>query len=166
MSPIGGVFSFAKFTIDDPHVCERGIDTLLKALADVRARGVVGHPQITALSTTGISRAGRDMPLVMYGFYRAILGVPHVDKEILEEKLIGSGEVFVIVRPSLLVEGDDASSEVRVGVEDVSGGKHVFVKKERGYTISKAAIRRWIYQNLLNKDAGDKYSGKAIGLTR
>lgn len=165
ISSIGGLFIFSRMTLDDPHVCERGMDTLLQALAETRARGVSGRPQITVLSTTGISKAGRDLPLFMYGFYRALLGVPHQDKEAMEDKLVASGEDFVVVRPSLLVDGDDKEKKIRVGIEDLSG-KNVVEKKEWGYTISRADVGRWIYQNLIHQgDGGREYVGKAVSLT-
>lgn len=166
ISSIGSQFIFSKMTLEDPHVCEKGMETLLKALADVRARGASGKPQITVVSTTGISKAGRDLPLFMYGFYRAVLGVPHQDKEAMENKLVSSGETFVVVRPSLLVDGEDKDKKIRVGIEDLSSGKNTVEKKEWGYTISRADVGRWIYQNLIPRgDDEIEYVGKAVSLT-
>jgi NAD(P)-dependent dehydrogenase (short-subunit alcohol dehydrogenase family) len=171
VSSIGGAFDARKFTIDDPHVCERGMETLLQAVAEMRAGGASGGPLIIVLSTTGISKAGRDLPVVMWAFYRSMLGVPHRDKAAMEEKLAGSGEAFVVVRPSFLSNEAKPERRIRVGVEDISGGKHVLEKKEFGYTISRADVGRWIFENLL-RGGGDEYKngplqykGKAVSLT-
>jgi len=40
----------------------------------------------------------------MVPLYHGLLSVPHADKRKLEEALVGSGEEFTIVRPSLLVD--------------------------------------------------------------
>lgn len=165
---IGGAFIPSRLTIDDPHVCERGMETLLSALADAR-RAAGGDntqkPRIVALSTTGISKAGRDLPLVMCVMYRGMLGVPHADKEAMEDLLIKAGEDFVVVRPSLLVDGEKPAAAIRVGVEDLRGGRHVVERKEHGYTIAREDVGRWMYQNLLQGAEGGQYVGKAVSLT-
>ncbi|KAK9791883.1 putative NAD(P)-binding protein [Seiridium cardinale] len=170
VSAVGGAFSPTTFSIDDPHVCERATETLLQAITAVRQGGASGTPRIAAISTTGISKTGRDLPVAMFLLYRFMLGVPHKDKEAMEDKFVASGEDFVLVRPSFLVDGkNEANKQVRVGVEDVRNGKNVVEKKEWGYTISREAVGRWIYQNLIrgNGDKEDKneYSGRAVSLT-
>ncbi|ETS75750.1 hypothetical protein PFICI_12694 [Pestalotiopsis fici W106-1] len=184
---IGGTFIPSRLTIDDPHVCERGMETLLQALADIRRTTVSqggdhddddaptpkSGPVIVAVSTTGISKAGRDLPLVMWALYRGMLGVPHADKEAMENKLVAADEDFVVVRPSLLVDGGGGgdgeaqapAKEVKVGIEDLKHGRHVVEKQAWGYTISREDVGRWMYENLLRGDQGGEYIGKAVSLT-
>ncbi|KAH6661337.1 NAD(P)-binding protein [Truncatella angustata] len=166
LSSIGGVFQPSKLTIDDPHVCERGMEALLQALANVRANGATGRPHISALSTTGISKAGRDLPLAMDLFYRMVISVPHKDKRAMEDLVVSSREDFTIVRPSLLVADKEHEDwDIRVGIEDLMGGKNIVERKEWGYTISRADVGKWIYQNLIKEDEGRQYVGKATSLT-
>ncbi|KAI1503283.1 hypothetical protein F5X99DRAFT_110031 [Biscogniauxia marginata] len=157
---IGSVFQMSKLTIEDPHVCENGITALLEALREARARGATGRPNIVAISSTGISKAGRDFPVLVAPLYRFLLRVAHADKRILEEKLVSAGETYAIVRPSLLVDGE-TKKKIRVGIEDWEQGLE---KKEVGYSISREDIGRWIFENLLQGER-QEYWNKIVSLT-
>ncbi|KAF7538903.1 hypothetical protein G7Z17_g12533 [Cylindrodendrum hubeiense] len=158
---IGGLFDPKKFTIDDPDVCKKGIATLLQALNNLRRAGAEGSPLLAVISTTGISKHSRDVPLAFLPFYHYGLSVPHADKKVMEERLLESAERWVAVRPSFLVDGGKPDRKIRVGVEDLNKGVE---KKEVGYTISREDVGRWMYENLL---AGEnpQYSGKAVSIT-
>lgn len=113
VSTVGGKMVFSKMTLDDPNVCEKAMSTLLEAITRLRAQGVTSSsveqtPRIVAISTTGISEHGRDVPLAFLPMYHGMLRVPHVDKRAMEGLLIKSGELFTLVRPSLLVDGTEA----------------------------------------------------------
>ncbi|KKA30291.1 hypothetical protein TD95_003877 [Thielaviopsis punctulata] len=155
---IGGAFSFSTMSLDDPHVCGTGMRVLLSALASLRAAGVVGAPHVTALSTTGISAAGRDVPLVYVPLYHGVLRVPHADKKVMEAALVGAGEQWTVVRPTLLVDGA-SEKKVRVGVEDAVNG---WEKKALGYSISREDVGRWIFDNVLEKGG---YESKYVTLS-
>ncbi|KAL3956051.1 hypothetical protein ACCO45_008897 [Purpureocillium lilacinum] len=141
---IGGPVNMAKLTMDDPDVCKKGIAALLDAIAAVRAEergGTTWRPLVAVVSTTGISQHGRD---------------------VAEQRLFDSGERFVIVRPSLLVDGEKPDRAIRVHVEGPQG----IERKEVGYFISRDDVGRWMFENLLQKAGGGcEYEGKAVGLT-
>ncbi|KAH7140836.1 hypothetical protein EDB81DRAFT_798965 [Dactylonectria macrodidyma] len=158
---IGGLFDPWKFTIDDPDVCKKGIATLLTALNNLRSAGAVGSPLLAVISTTGISKHGRDVPLAFFPFYHYGLAVPHADKQVMEERLLASPERWVAVRPSFLVDGGKPERKIRVGVEDLTSG---IEKKEVGYTISREDVGRWMYENLLVAE-NPQYQGKAVSIT-
>jgi hypothetical protein len=156
VSTIGGAFSMATFSIDDTHVCENGVKTLFAALDTVRkdiGAGANQGPRITVISSTGISPYGRDIPMLMVPLY-FLLKVPHEDKVAMENKLIESSEKWTIVRASLLKDGPEATEyPVIVGVEDPVA-KEV-VSKAIGYSITRADVGKWIFENLL-KSKDDK----------
>lgn len=173
---IGGVFNIKCMTIDDPHVCEKGIGALLEALGTLRSSGMqssgVGGgggggsdgkgPKLVIVSTCGISKTGRDFPILLSPVYHGMLRVPHADKRILEEKVTGSGELYTFVRPSLLADGEGRPDRpIRVGVEDCATGA---VRREIGYNISRDDVGRWIFENLIEKE-GREYLGKAAWIT-
>ncbi|RSL37960.1 hypothetical protein CEP53_015319 [Fusarium sp. AF-6] len=157
---IGSVFSFAKLTTEDPNVCEKAMDALFKALDTLRQQGKTGKPLLAVISTTGISKFQRDVPIAFLPLYKA-LHVPHEDKRVMEERLQASSERWIAVRPSLLVDGAVPERNIRVGVEDPVKGVEV---KEFGYTISREDVGRWIYENLIVGET-ERYEGKAVGIT-
>ncbi|KAI1451157.1 NAD(P)-binding protein [Annulohypoxylon stygium] len=166
MSSIGGQFQFAKMTIDDPHVCENGMKTLLAAIDRVRRENTSvpelslehWHPRIVVVSTCGISKAGRDFPLATLPIYKFMLKVPHVDKLAMESLLTGNagekGFTYSIVRPSLLTDPAVPDRKIRVGVDD---------KPPVGYGISRDDTGRWIFENLL--DAEGAYENRVVTIT-
>ncbi|KAI1104463.1 NAD(P)-binding protein [Jackrogersella minutella] len=157
---IGGAFVVSKMTLDDPHVCEKGIAAVLEALSRLRGQGAPGRPRIVVCSTTGMSRFGRDIPLAMVPLYHVGLKVPHADKLAMEDKLSSSSEDFTIVRASLLVDGE-TNKRVRVGVEDPAKGVESL---EIGYKISREDAGRWIAQKLV-MERNPKYLNKTVSIT-
>lgn len=173
---IGGRFDFTRMTIDDPQVCRRGMDALLGALRACRARVPAGPPrgpQVTVVSTLGIKK-GRDFPLLLAPLYSYMLKVPHEDKKIMEAALLRAaaeadgGVDFVVVRPSMLVDGEKPDRKVRVAVvEDMTAGadgKVLDTDGSAGYTISREDTGRWIFERLI-RDEGHGFSGKGVSIT-
>lgn len=160
---IGGVFSFTRLNIDDPNVCEKGIVAVLDALKKLRqSGGFTGQsPLVIGVSSTGISRLGRDLPYLMKPLY-ALLWRPHADKEAMENRLIESNEVWTIVRPSLLLDGPESDKPIREGIEDPKARKVESVAI--GYTISRNDVGKWIFNNLINRDS-DKWVKKVATIT-
>ncbi|KAJ4152808.1 hypothetical protein LMH87_009328 [Akanthomyces muscarius] len=159
ITTIGGKFSTSKMGIDQPKVCEIGMDTLITAIASLRKKGVSGAPHIIACSSTGVSKFGRDLPLLMVPLYLALKG-PHADKVKMEEKLVASGEKFTVIRASLLTDGESEKA-IRVGIEDPKTG---FESKAIGYTISREDAGKWVARNLV-QDMDAAYLNKMVVIT-
>ncbi|KAK4449001.1 hypothetical protein QBC34DRAFT_485367 [Podospora aff. communis PSN243] len=163
VSSIGGAFNFSNLSIDDPHVCERGIEALVAALKQARESGASGKPHIVVVSTTGITKTGiRDVPLLMVPLYHLMLKQPHKDKEALEKGVAASGERFTTVRPSLLTDGGEDAAGVRVGVEDVVKGE--VESKAVGYTVSREDVGKWVFEEVVEGDE-NRWNGKAVTIS-
>lgn len=162
---VGAFFDTKTFKVDDPDVCKKATECILAALKSLREeRGCTGRPLYTAISTTGISKFGRDVPLGMLPMYKWMLSTPHADKEVMEKQLVASGERVVMIRPSFLLEESKAKPDkkIRVGVEDPAKGIHA---KEVGYAISRDDVGRWVYENLLREPTDNQYEGRAVSIT-
>ncbi len=159
---IGGAFDMMTWKIDDPDVCKKGTDALLAAIEQLRAGGAAGRPLLAVVSTTGISKFGRDVPLLYTPMYRYMLKMPHDDKLVMEQKLVASGERYILVRPSLLGDGAKPETRIRVGVEDPVNG---FEVKKIGYNISREDVGRWNFENILSTEGPNKFEGKAVSIT-
>jgi hypothetical protein len=145
----------------DPHVCEAAAAAILAALQALRTQtGAQGRgPRCVWMSTTGIA-ARRDVPLLMLPLYKWVLGVPHADKKRMEAVVVGSGTRWVLVRPSLLIDGKGKGmGAVKAGVEE--GGKPGAV----GYVISREDVGAWIFEECIASEEGEKWEGKIVGLT-
>lgn len=153
---IGGAFQPTKMSNDDPTVCEKSMKALVDALARLRSGESSGAekttPRVIAISSTGVSELGRDVPLLLIPLYHVMLKDQHRDKKAMEDLLIASGVDWTIVRPSLLTNGDATDGAVRAGVEDTAGKK--LESKAVGYTISREDVGKWIFESLIEeKDA-------------
>ena len=160
ITTIGGKFIPSKMTIDDKEVCQKGMNTLLETLTQLRNGGANGKPHIVTMGTTGMSRFGRDYPLVTWPLYSLMLKVPHEDKVVSEDRLVASGETFTMVHASLLTDGE-TNKLIRVGIEDPKRGRE---SKAIGYTISREDTGRWIANNLVLKTE-TKYVNKIVVVT-
>ncbi|KZL85278.1 fungal specific transcription factor domain-containing protein [Colletotrichum incanum] len=164
VSSIGAWFELRKMNLEDVHVCEKGMFVLLDAIRKLRAeKAVSGNPRIIGLSSTGISKFGRDTPLVIAPLYKGLLHTPHEDKRAMEELLFASSEAWTVVRASFLSNGkEQPSSAVRVGVEDpVKGVEELAI----GYTIAREDVGKWMFENILQKDGNDKFVRKVATVT-
>lgn len=160
-----------KMGFSDEHVCEnvaRNIGTVLEGLE--REDGVVfpgegRGPRCVFLSTTGISDVGQDVPLLMQPFYKLVLGTPHRDKKAMEGVVReGRWKRWVLVRPSLLVDGQEKGVEkVRVGVE-MEGVKGVDARGV-GYVIGRKDVGSWIFEECVKSVDATKWEGKIVSLT-
>ncbi|KAL8873477.1 MAG: hypothetical protein Q9174_001069 [Haloplaca sp. 1 TL-2023] len=168
-SGIGGAPRFTPLpTIDDPLVCRETIATVVAALGRFsRASGdtAARMPLMIAISTTGLSQ-NRDIPLAMVPLYHWMLAVPHADKRIMEERIVEAkkGNLirdYVIVRPSLLLDGQ--SKEVRVGWEGKAPGA-LGEGAAIGYSITREDVGRFIFDNVIAKDGGE-LCGKKVSIT-
>ncbi|KAK1993035.1 NAD(P)-binding protein [Colletotrichum falcatum] len=164
VSSIGAWFDMRKMNLEDVHVCEKGMAILLDAFKNLRQeKAISGNPRILGLSSTGISKFGRDTPFIIAPFYKGLLHVPHEDKRAMEELLFDSNEAWTVVRASFLINGNEKpSGSVRVGVEDpVKGVEQLAI----GYTISREDVGRWIFENILQKNGNDDFIRKVATIT-
>ncbi|KAH6612227.1 hypothetical protein B0J18DRAFT_76553 [Chaetomium sp. MPI-SDFR-AT-0129] len=177
--------------MSDPHVCEKGMGVLLDVLRAQRDTQESGRdyqpPHLIAISTTGISSLGRDIPLLVVPLYKVVLHTAHEDKRGMERLVVaagtgssylpsekgkqqtGTGETkgeglvrFTLVRGSLYTSGPETEGLVRVGVEDV--GKGVVESRELGYTISREDVGKWVWEECIKVEGG-QWVGKAVGIT-
>ncbi|KAJ5111028.1 hypothetical protein N7532_001563 [Penicillium argentinense] len=160
VSTIGSRPILRKMTIEDPNCCRNAMDTMLKALAQLRESGITGQPHIIPFSTTGMSKYGRDYPIVLAFMYLVVLKVPHEDKKVMESQLIESGEPYTIVRGSLLTDGE-TNRTVRVGIEDPWTGRQ---SEAIGYTITREDAGKWMAENLIFK-RDEQYNNKILMIT-
>jgi nucleoside-diphosphate-sugar epimerase len=148
----------------DPHVCETGMAALLAALKQCREEdGSGGKVRLVAVSSTGISDYGRDLPWLMMPLYKVLLHMPHADKRAMERLVRGSGEwtEWTLVRGSLYTDGPATEGLVREGMEDPVAG--VVESVAVGYTISREDVGKWVFENCV--EGGRKWVGKAAAIT-
>lgn len=157
----------------DVHICRDGVAAQLAAIKGLRAKGVTTAdarregPLLVAFSTTGISSAGRDIPLRMVPLY-SMIGVPHKDKKEMETIIAAEpGLRWCIIRPSFFGWGGKASPAddekvVRIGIERDG----VVEKREMGSNITKEACGKCVFENLV-AGYGEKseWEGAMVSLT-
>ena len=162
------------FTLDNPTVCATATKALFNALQELYVANpslASTKPLVAAIATTGITRGPEDVPLLMRFLYHRILAVPHADKKNMEEmyrnnmaeldenkRLFRS---FTGIRPTLLTGGlsvNDAAglSKVRTGTEP---------NPATGYTIRRADVGHWIFENIVNPKGGSSWEGQMVTLT-
>ena len=161
---LGGVFNARKLNLEDPHVCETAMRTLLSALDTLVESGRGTYPRLAVVSSTGISDKGRDFPLLIAPLYHMVLPAPHEDKRRMEGALrAGKVRDWTLVRPTLLKDGvTKAGTPIREGVENLDSG--VVESREMGYFITRDDVGKWIFENLIQK-SGEQYLRKAVSLT-
>ncbi|KAH6672352.1 hypothetical protein B0J14DRAFT_593488 [Halenospora varia] len=153
-------------SIEDPTVCAEGTNAILTAL---RNRQPVKKPVYCAMSTTGISKYGRDVPLVFAPLYYVFLHIPHKDKKIMENLVIegasnsDKGQQVIseynIIRASLLTSGAQLGREhIRWEVEDGA-----VTSKAIGYTISRADVGNFIFEEVVEKWDGSEVKAEGKG---
>lgn len=153
--------AMAGFGMDDPNVCDKGMDVLLSSIADLREqKNQASLPLVVAVSSSGVSRFARDIPLLMVPIYRTIIYTPHLDKKAMEKRVYAYDGPWTVLRPSMLTNGPETDAPIRVGVEDPVGGIEA---KAIGYTISREDVGKWAFEQILSKE--DAYVGKAVTIT-
>ncbi|KAF2156791.1 hypothetical protein K461DRAFT_309037 [Myriangium duriaei CBS 260.36] len=160
-------FTWSLFTIDDPTVCGSSMAALLAALSELAQESTTAtRPQVTAISTTGITHGPRDVPILLVPLYHWLLAKPHVDKHQMEDLLRSASSQAnpnqtglssaSIVRPTLLVDGPGTGlGGVKAGTES---------HPALGYTIARKDVGLWIYENLL-VDKDTVWKGESASLT-
>lgn len=166
------------FTLDDPHICEGGMASILSALrfltADSKTTANDPKPMLVIISATGVSKTRRDTPLPIVPLYHWLGAIPHADKAAMEKlvfEAVGSGDKdevlasFVVVRPSLLTDGTMRGADsVRVGWEAPSNVDRNAPGPAIGYTISRRDVGNWIFEETIQGEAL-RWEGKCVTLT-
>ncbi|KAL0264785.1 hypothetical protein SLS55_000737 [Diplodia seriata] len=164
-------------SLQQPGLCDTATRTVQDALRDLiaegyRVRGTQGEdegkPVMIAISTTGISRLQRDVPVLFVPLYHWFLCVPHEDKRNMEDRVVaakeeGSLRDFIIVRPSLLLDGEAKGAQaLRVGWEGVKTSDQA-PGPAVGYTTTRNEVAAWIWEEaIMNRE---KWAGKCVSLT-
>lgn len=148
-------------TMDEWTICQEGTASILSVLRE--RTDLKTKPLMVIISTTGISKFGRDIPLAMAPFYYYLLAAQHRDKIAMEKLVIDATEgeekvvgEYVIVRPSMLTSGGAYPDAVRSDVED--GG---VAGKAVGYTISRRDVGGYMFREVV-----EKYEGPGSGRGR
>ncbi|KAL5894870.1 hypothetical protein ACKVWC_000087 [Pyricularia oryzae] len=183
VSSVGSYPSMRNFGAnEDPKLCEESMTALLTAVEELIAQGGVqklSPPRVIAVSSTGLSDFGRDVPLAFAPLYYVMLASAHKDKKKMENQLIadkatgkktppaaGSARPeFTVIRGSMYVDGKDGgkAKPVRVGIEDPYKG---IESQAVGYTIAREDVSKWIFHNLLNDTTGARrYINKMVTVT-
>jgi hypothetical protein len=172
LSAVGGAPKLGRFmvpTVDDPHVCSTTMDALVTAVRSLKSST---KPTVVAISSTGISDYGRDIPMAMVPLYHWMLAVPHADKKAMEVSLIeGVNSTspafggFVGIRPSFLTDGvAKGVAKVKVGLEGTKGVESLAV----GYVVAREDVGNWIFEEVLKGEKGVKggmYENRFVTLT-
>ncbi|KAK5090051.1 hypothetical protein LTS08_007388 [Lithohypha guttulata] len=158
-------------TLNNPILCESAAKTLVCALSELYAEqpGLAQNkPAVTFVSTTGVSRGAEDVPLAMRFLYHQLLAVPHADKRKMEDtfrdNMLEDAPVFKSVtgiRPTLL-SGAGIIAEGK-GLETVRAGTEC--KPETGYTISRADVGSWVFENVIRTQGKGRWIGEMVSLT-
>ncbi|KAI4719165.1 hypothetical protein E4T48_04690 [Aureobasidium sp. EXF-10727] len=150
-------------TLDDPELCRTAMATLLSALNELNA---TTKPRLLVVSTTGITRGPRDVPVLYVPLYHWLLHTPHIDKRIMEqlvweqkdkpdvERVIGE---FAIVRPTLLMDGNG------VGVQNVRYGLES--NPALGWTIDRKDVGDWLFEKGVKPLQLGEFGDQAVSLT-
>jgi len=157
-------------TLQDPTICQDAAAAILKTLHSGLKPGMK-KPLIVALSTTGISDYGRNIPVAMIPLYHWMLPVPHADKKVMEQLITADAQSsdpaisgFVNVRPSLLTDGTLRGIKA-VKVDTEKDGK--VASKSIGYTISREDVGNWVYETIVENKYGarEAYVNQNVSLT-
>ena len=187
ISGLGGTPKFQNsfsqpMTLDNPHICESAMRTLVTAMTELLQQRVANpyaapmtrdeKPVLTVISTTGISTVKQDVPLGLRSAYHYMLAVPHEDKKKMEDLAFanvdhGSGTTnyapfrgVISVRPSLLM-GDHSISSGK-GWQVLRAGTET--NPALGYMVSRADVGEWIFQSVV-RTGGGEWVNQAVSLT-
>lgn len=157
--------------LDQPTICESAANAVVNALYDINDTTpelLATRPNVAFISTTGISRGPEDVPFWMRFLYHQLLTLPHVDKRKMEDVFRGEQAKQVLqsvtgIRPTLLM-GTGAVSESVAGKDwkEIRAGTES--KPALGYTIKRADVGRWMYENVIKEPVGVTWRGEMCSL--
>lgn len=164
---------------EDLTICAEATRIILDAMTALQRDKKVDQtkkPFFAAVSTTGISKRGRDVPLAFTALYHWLLAGPHVDKEKMETMIETRCAInaptspvsgFAVVRASLLMDGKAGGARVGwewPGSEAVNEAQEEAPGAAIGYTINRDTVSSWMFKELVESDR-ERWSGKMVTLT-
>ena len=159
ISGIGMVISGWSFKTVDSTICTTATSTILGVLQNLKP---AKKPLLVIISTTGISKGPRDVPVLFVPLYHGLLAVPHKDKRLMKDAIASAeahGEAIrgaIIIRPTLLANGPaKGKGKVRIGTED---------RPAVGYTISREDVGLWLFEEVVSGER-DRWVGQKVSLT-
>ncbi|KAM0283148.1 hypothetical protein ACHAQH_002629 [Verticillium albo-atrum] len=163
---------FRPVTMQDPTLIGDSASLVLRALDELKAEGALSRaPLFVPISSTGISTQ-RDLPLIMRPVYDWLLPEAISDTKAMEtvvatDVLGGKSALggYVFVRAPLLTGSSGKGFEkVRVGWvrHDLDGAKERGPGPAVGYTISRADLAEWIFEEVVQMRR--EWTGKCVTL--
>ncbi|KAK6349413.1 hypothetical protein TWF696_005698 [Orbilia brochopaga] len=162
-----------------PTLCEDTTRLIMTTIADLKPARA---PLAVYISTTGIKNTS-DVPLLFQPFYHWSLHVPHLDKGKMEDLVVEAASKgvlrdYMIVRPSLLTDGEATHGKIRVGhegsVKDSVQGKLALAEggcgwkivdgPAIGYVISRKDVGAFVFEEGVH-NGGEKFKGQKVRLT-
>ncbi|KAF2490275.1 hypothetical protein BU16DRAFT_621922 [Lophium mytilinum] len=163
--------------IDNPHICETGVTTILAALASLANEGISttasgSKPLLVAISTPGGCQSGqRDLPILYWPVFYWLLAEPYTDKKAMERVIYSAAKKgnsigdFVIIRPTILMDGPARGlGKVRAGwVWGIRGveGREKELGPTMGWAVGKTDVGEWIFAEVVTKGG---WGGKCVTL--
>lgn len=179
VSGLGGIPNFqfdishplAIVNLENPTICESAAKTLIATLKEIYTEQPVlanDKPNLTFVSTTGVTRGPEDVPFSMRFLYHQMLAIPHADKkkteDVFRDQQLESQPVFTSVtgiRPTLLMGA--GVLEEGVGLEKIRAG--VESEPEIGFTIQRTDVGNWMFENVIKGADNLKWRGEMCSLT-
>jgi len=165
---------------------------LVRTIPPSLRSAAASQPRIVTISSTGLTRAGhKKLPAVLKPLYGYLLAGPHEDKlgaenvaahyvgrdfpdpakpEVLpsswtEEEGVaerGAYKKIVVIRPSLLTDGECKADKV------AAGGKEPYRLVEddiTGYSVSRKDVAHFVADKLMKDDEWQRWEGKSVGIS-
>lgn len=151
-----------KVYLDDPTICEDGMNVVISALKSngaVKADGR-GKPSLVALSTIGTT-AEKDVPWLYYPVYFWFVVEPLTGKVRMEKVILSAGDSgviggYAIVKPTILTDGEErGTKKVKAALQGELGAM--------GYTISRRDVGAYIFETIV--EARGSEENKVVRLT-
>lgn len=173
LTGIGAKPDLKKMSVDDPHVCEKGMKSLMDALTQVTSTSTTlspTKPYIIAVSAAGASTLVREYPVALYPVHALLLKGAIKDKRAMERMLAESeGEKWTVIRPSMLTDKPVVGlDKVRVSTEDLRNKKVEGEGVVVGYTVSREDVGGWIFERLImasEESERGTFEGRAVVLS-
>ncbi|KAI9359653.1 hypothetical protein DFJ73DRAFT_621845 [Zopfochytrium polystomum] len=173
-TPVMQASLFQPVSLNDPSICADAARTVVQALSGLPPAAGARRPTMIAISTTGTDLKTPDVPFLLRGLYHWLLAVPHIDKRQMEDAVVAAYKEgvlggFVVVRPTLLVDGDrKGSDKVRAGWVpadgvEVTGGDDSARGPAVGYSISRKDVGGWVFDNVIQ--GSGHWENRCVSLT-
>jgi hypothetical protein len=161
-------------TLVDPTICQAAMQVLFAAISSLQTLGVSAtadgkKPLLIFISSTGITKKKRDVPLPLVPLYYWTLKIPHDDKAKTEALALNDRgrhvRDCVIVRPTLLTDAVMGIESVRAGWEwgalDIEG-KEEGPGPALGWSVGRRDVGEWVFRKCIVEGG---WEGRCVSLT-